>query len=275
MRNAIAVMVMMCGTGLATTAAAQTADRPSDAPASANGTSTHVEFDAGAFYQSGDYGTGEQIETWSMPFSVTAQRGRLRLSASLPYLVTNAPGDVIVNSGGPFGLPLFSSSQTQTTRMHREGLGDLVVAGDYTLPVSGVQAVVGASVKLPTASVEKGLGTGKTDYSIRGGLAKPIGRVTPFVDVAYNFIGQPKAYSTQDGVSASAGARFRLSRHLVTTAAYDYSRGAVEGFGDRQSVRLGLNASLGDHLGLGVYGSKGVSRAAADTGAGLQLGLGF
>lgn len=272
MRKRIGVWAVVAGLVGAAPLHAQTVQAEREQPRQSD---TKVEIGTGAFYQSGDYGTGQRIETLSVPLNLIVTTGRVRFSASLPYLRTTAPANVIVNGGGLLGLPVLSSQQTHTERTRRDGLGDLTLAGDYFLPVSGVEARIGAAVKLPTASTDKGLGTGKVDYAVRAGVAKPIGRVTPFADIACNFIGKPQAFSVRNGISASAGARLRVSNHVVTTAAYDYAEGNLEGGGDQQSVRLGLNAALTDHIGLGLYGAKGVSDAAADTGSGVQLGYAF
>ncbi|MGB5725196.1 MAG: hypothetical protein WBM39_12355, partial [Parasphingorhabdus sp.] len=142
---------------------------------------TRFQIVAGVDHVAGDVGEGLDYRTTFATTGVAMTKGRFSASASIPYISSTAPQEVIINQGGLFGTPLLGSSGTQTGQVKRDGIGDLSLAAAYQLPVTGVDASIGASVKVPTASREKGLGTGKVDYGVSGQLSKKIGAVVPFV----------------------------------------------------------------------------------------------
>ena len=243
-------------------------------PAPAQPSKTQVTLLAGTDYAEGQI-AGQSYDTLSTSAGMTLSKGRFSLSASLPYLVTNAPANLIVSQGGLFGTPLFATPISQTTRVRRQGIGDVTVQAAYQLPTRDFDAVIAGAVKLPTASAQDGLGSGKTDYGISGQLSKRLGAVTPFVSAGYTVIGQPQGYAVHDTLSASAGARVILGRASGLSFDYAFAQSASDTIGDRQSVGVGLDTQLAPRLRLGLDGSTGLSADAPAMQVGLRVGLGF
>ena len=230
---------------------------------------------AGVDHIEGDAGQGLDYKTTFATTGVAMTRGRFSASASLPYISSTAPQEVIINQGGLFGTPLLGSSGTRTGQVRREGIGDLSLGAAYQLPVSGVDASIGASVKVPTASREKGLGTGKVDYGVSGQLSKKLGAVVPFVGAGYTVIGEPDNFETRNRMSATAGSHLLLGKQSALTASYSYEQSASSSIGDSQSIGMGFGTNLTRSVRIGVDGALGLSDAAPDTRVGLKLRVGI
>ncbi len=230
---------------------------------------------AGIEHVEGDVGEGLNYRTSFATTGVAMSKGRFSASASLPYISSTAPQEVIINQGGLFGTPLLSSNGSRTDQVKREGIGDLSLNAAYQLPVSGVDASIGASVKVPTASREKGLGTGKVDYGVSGQLSKKMGAVVPFVGAGYTIIGEPDNFATRNILSGTAGSQLLLGKSSSLTAAYSYEQSASSSIGDRQSINMGFGTNLTRSVRIGVDGAVGLSDAAPDTRVGLKLRVGI
>src|SRR3546814_13985112 len=97
-----------------------------------------VELSTGLEYQEGEYGTGESIEIWTVPTRVRVQSGQVILSATLPYLRVDAPGNVVRGGGGILGLPILIDPTAPRESVRRDGVGDLELAAAYGVPTDDV-----------------------------------------------------------------------------------------------------------------------------------------
>lgn len=232
-----------------------------------------VELSTGIEYQQGEYGTGQRIETISVPASLRVTTGQVRFSATLPYLRVDAPGNVIGGGGGLLGLPIIVDPTEPATRIRRQGVGDLRLGAAYTVPSASVGLSVSSQVKVPTASRDKGLGTGEMDFAVGAELSKTFGGVTPFVGLGYTLPGDPEGFDLRNSLSARAGAAVQMGPAVRGHVAYGYAQSLSPLVPDEQQVSTGLNAGLSDSLSLGLWGSAGLSEGSPDVGAGIQLGV--
>ncbi len=153
-----------------------------------SGTGPGWEVSSGVEYESGDYGTGTDIEIVSVPNRLGMSIGRVRLIAAIPFYRIEGPADVI--PGNVLGLPFLPQPQPDADSVTRKGWGDLELGAAYALPVETVNLSLSGSVKLPTA--ENGLGTGETDYTIGAELSKALSdKIIPFASVSYTLPGSP------------------------------------------------------------------------------------
>lgn len=265
MRFVLSLAAALCTTTLSAQEATDREQGPRDDPA-------RVVFSTGADFESGDYGVDADLEKTAIPVAIGVAKGRVRASAQLPWVRVTAPANVIAPTG-PLGLPILVDPTRPSTRTTREGVGDLRLAAAYDLPVRGFQASVGTSAKVPTASVAKGLGTGKADYSVNADVAKPLGAVTPYAGVAYTMAGDPDGFDIGNSFSGQAGATLRLGKSTSANLGYAYAQSQVDQGEDDQRLVGGLNAGIGGRLSLGVYGSSGLSDGAPDVAGGVSLGI--
>lgn len=230
-------------------------------------------------FAASDYVTGDladrEYETASFSTGARVTSGRFAFAASIPYIVTSAPEDVIVSGGGLLGTALLSRPTTQPSTVTREGIGDLTLQADYQLPVGGLNASVGGIIKVPTASREAALGTGEVDFGINGQISQRFGKVIPFLTAGYTVIGEPAGFDVRNTVSGAVGSQFLVSNLSSLTVSYSYDQAATELAGDNQSVGLGFATNLTKRLQLGVDARTGLSTDAPDARVGLRLGMGF
>lgn len=229
---------------------------------------------SGADYSSGRYGTGQRISIATASLGLRAAHKRLTIFAAIPVVRIDAPANVVV-TGGPLGLPLFADPTRPATRIRRSGLGDATIGGAYQLldPKPGrVALALTGSIKLPTASAARGLGTGKTDFAIAADVARA-GKITPFAQIAYTVVGQPASFRLKNIVAAKGGVALRVGKTSNVSLSYSYASRAIAGIADRRELGAGLETALSNRLSVGVQGSVGLSRSAPAAGAGLRLGL--
>jgi hypothetical protein len=224
---------------------------------------------AGIDYSRGEYGADEKTSLLVVPLSVRAGVGGLRVSATLPYLRIDSPGNVV--SGGPGG-PIIVDPNAPSTRDVRKGFGDLSLGAAYGIPFAGLDLDLSARVKLPTSARLKSLGTGKTDVAVRGELSKSIGTWTPFASVGYRFLGDPAEVDLRNSVSTSVGTIKQLGS-TVLVASYDYARATTAAVDDAHELFAAVSGRLTDRVNLTTYGIAGLSEGSPEFGVGLLVTL--
>ncbi len=232
----------------------------------------HFELSTGIDFERGDYGTGAEVEKLSVPFTVRTSAGRVRASAQLPWVRVTAPENVIAPTG-PLGFPILFDPSRPAAVSTREGVGDLRVGVAYELPTTGITSSVRTGVKVPTASVSRGLGTGEVDYNAGLDLSTAVGPLVPFASVTYTLPGDPAGLEIKNTLSGHAGTALRLGPSTSAHVGYGYAQSPSELSQDDQRVFGGVNTIFGRGVSLGVYGSGGLSNGAPEVGAGVTLGL--
>lgn len=230
-------------------------------------------------FAASDYITGaladREYETVSVSAGARVTSGRFSFAASVPYIVTSAPEDVIVSGGGLLGTALLSRPSTLPSTVTREGIGDLTLQADYQLPIGSLNAAVGGIIKVPTASREAALGTGELDFGVNGQISRRFGDVIPYVTAGYTIIGEPIGFDVRNTLTGAVGSQFVVSNLSSVTLSYSYEQAATTQIGDNQSLGLGFATSLTNRLQLGVDARAGLSTDAPDARVGIRLGVGF
>lgn len=235
---------------------------------------TQFRLVAGADHATGEF-AGQEYETQSVSVGVGVTSGRFDASVTVPYVSTSAPEDLIVSQGGLLGTPLLASGQTETREVRRSGLGDVSVQASYALPLGDLNASVGGSVKLPTASREEGLGTGEVDLGLSANVSHRVGDLVPFAGVGYTIVGEPEGFDVRNTLAGTAGSHVLLGGSSALSLSYNYEQSRTRDIGDRQSVGVGFGTNVASNLRLGVEGSAGLTENAPDTQLGVRLGIGF
>lgn len=237
------------------------------------GTGIAAEFVTGVEYQQGDLLAGERVEIFTVQNAARLRTGRTTFSASLPWHRIEAPGNV-VGGGGLFGLPIIVDPTRPSTRDVRQELGDLRIGVGHALePVGGFELSLSGQVKVPTASAERGVGTGETDVEVGAQVARQFGALTPFASVGYTMPGEPKNYELENGISARVGTSLELGRGMRGSVSYGYAESLSPRVSDEQQILAGLSADLSRSVSLGFHGIAGLSNGSTDVGAGVSVGF--
>lgn len=232
-------------------------------PASRLGISTGFDF------SSGEYGESQATEVWYVPLTVKYEwRRRWVFRVTVPYLRVTSPGSIV--TGGDI-VAVTEGARRET----REGLGDVVTGVTYRIdpPHRALPyADLSTRIKIPTASQKQGLGTGEVDTTLQIDLMKPFGRFTPFGTVAFRFVGDPPDADLTDTFSASVGFDYRIATPLSAGLYYGWRQTASRSLGDAHEIVAFASWRLAGHFTIGPYAEAGLSTAAPDFGAGIQLG---
>lgn len=268
-----AILVLGCTPATAFAQEAEPVSAPETGPETGPQTGPRWEISSGAEFESGDYGTGTEIDILSVPNRLGMSIGRVKLVAAIPHYRIEGPSTVI--PGNVLGLPLLTQPQpVEGDSVTRSGWGDLELGAVYALPVGAVNLSLSGSVKLPTA--ENNLGTGQTDYTVGADVSKALSdSFIPFASFSYTLPGAPDGISLQDRYAATAGVATWLGSKAQLYASYRYAANPDAAATSDQRLQAGLNTSIGAGLSLGFFGSAGMSRGAPDRSAGLRLGFAF
>jgi hypothetical protein len=283
-----------------------------------------ASFATGYEYDSGLAGdTTQQF----IPFAARLEYGAFAVSVATSRV--SIEGEYVV---GGFSIPGLSAARLEAAlarinerlgssvtladiadlSLDTSGVGDTLVSLSYTwfdpdrwLPFIELTT----SVKLPTASAQKRIGTGETDWILQVDLAKPIGRVTPFASLAYRFNGGPISLGQRsvpitsqavidltnqtaivldaaripvnNSVLATVGSSMLLSDSLVQLAGqnlglyagvlYDFEQSPFEGVDDAHELAAYMTFDLFGRLQFGPSFLVGLSRSAPKWGIATQF----
>jgi hypothetical protein len=262
LRAGLALLAISCA--FVARARAEGGEKPARArPASRIGVSTGFDF------SSGEYGESQPTEVWYVPLNVKYEwRRRWVFRVTVPYLRVTSPGSIVT------GRDIVAVSEG-APRETREGLGDVVmgITCRFDPPHRALPYVdLSTRVKLPTASQKEGLGTGEFDTTLQMDLMKPFGRFTPFGTVAFRFVGDPPDADLTDTISASIGFDHRIAEGVSAGLYYAWRQTASRSLGDSHEIVPFVSWKIARHFTIGPYAVVGLSTAAPDFGAGIQLG---
>lgn len=221
----------------------------------------YVQFSVGADYSKGDYGTTPDTEMLAIPVGFKLKQGDFFVRASLPWLRVEGPA--VPGDGGaiPGAGPTTS----------RSGIGDLSLAAGYSLPVGDTTFFdLTGKVKLPTASEEKGLGTGTTDFTAEAELTQMFGDTSVSVRGGRRFNGSIAAFPLDDVWQAGASI-YHTTDQLTLGLDYDWREGALPTAPDRSELTGSIGFKLNEKFRLQGYAYTGLSDGSPDLGGGLQL----
>ncbi len=221
----------------------------------------YIQFSLGADYSSGDYGTTPDTTMLAVPVGFKLKQGDFFVRASLPWLRVEGPA--VPGDGGaiPGAGPTAS----------RSGIGDLNLAAGYSLPIGDTTYFdMTGKVKLPTASEEKGLSTGTTDFTAEAELTQVFGMTSVSVRGGRRFNGSTAAFSLQDVWQAGASI-YHTAGDVTVGLDYDWREGALLTAPDRSELTGSIGFKLNDGFRIQGYAYTGLSDGSPDLGGGLQL----
>lgn len=283
LRPAAWLLALIPGAALADTLASVATDAPaqaSDAPAP-----MPWEVSLGASYSNGAYDTLDKSYVTAFPLSLRYVHNGLWIRATVPYIILRGPTDLLdapqpIGGGGRFnpaggdmdggdaiprapGLPPLS---------HVSGIGDVAVTVGYRFDLDDLTHLSASTrLKLPTAKVSDGLGTGKVDVILGGDLARDIGRATLSVGVAHRFTGQPDYVVLHDTWSLNGNFAWHLGARALVGLDYEWRQSVVPGYATSNDVTAFTSLPLTARTRIDVYGGTGIGRGGAALLGGMAL----
>ena len=214
--------------------------------------STGVERDIGS------YGGPVDIEEFYVPLIASISNDTMGFRVTVPYLSVKSPVDE-------------ASNETVTV----SGLGDITLSATlYNVLESqqlGVVVDMLAGVKLGTAEVDKGLGTGETDFTVRADAFKFFDEVTLLASAGYRWRGDPEGVDIDNVMLASIGAAYFTATDDILGLTFDFRESAYAGNDDIRELTVFYSHRFNDSFDLELYALTGFGDSSPDWGAGLRL----
>ena len=243
------------------------------------------QFGSAPSFSSGTYGTDTRTEVLYTPITARRLFDDGDLTLVFPVLCVWGNGGVTVVNGTPVRQQRLANSGANVSRGGRTtaavadtsgaasqcGMGDIVVRGRYYLldEHGWVPTIaVGAHVKVPTASAERGLGTGRPDEGIGLEVSRTFASGTiAMVDGGYTAIGKPAGVDYSNNWWYDVGIGQDLVKKVVNLSAFfgDY-RAILPGYGNGRSILTAVSVTGANGWRVQVSGEFGLSESAPDHG---------
>ncbi|MDG2320526.1 MAG: hypothetical protein P8L79_09730 [Rhodospirillaceae bacterium] len=220
----------------------------------------------GMDYTSGSYGADEKTEILYMPLSLQAQGGPWTVRAVVPWLHVDGPAIILDGAdGGNVGMRDAESAS---------GMGDLSLSLMYSFEQFYDRSLfidMTVRVKVPTASLDAGLGTGEPDAALQLDLAQAIGPLIPFATLGYKWAGVPAGFKLRNTIYGSVGLQYSWSDLVATGVSYDYRQSSLRGSPNPQEGLAYLNISFTDDWSVNIYSVVGFSENSPSAGGGIAF----
>jgi hypothetical protein len=184
-------------------------------------------------YLTGDYGEDNDTDIYYTAWTIKRYLEKGDVTLTVPYLDISADGATFVGgevepiNGGDSG----------------SGLGDIILKGRYyAIAQDGLIPYIDlvGSIKLPTADEDKGLGTGKTDFTCMVEFARRLKNNDWIAlgEVGYTFVGDPAGYDADNRWLYSVGLAYELDPKITLSSYIDGRTAIFEGNDDPLSILL-------------------------------------
>src|SRR5688572_25644006 len=229
-----------------------------------------MSFTLGAGYDRGGFGTTEISRALYLPFSFRYTATRFDFSVSSSIARLDAPDGVRLIDGvptrvAPDGVPL-----------RETGMGDVVLRTrlflieDRGAGTSAPSITPFVRLKIPTASAERGLGTGETDFGFGVEVDKTFSSLFVFGDLGYTVVGKIPRMSLRNRALGSIGLGKQLSDDLSVSGMLDWRRSIVEGSPNPTDLIGVLSYRLGETT-ISPNAFLGLTDGSPDFGFAVQM----
>ncbi len=221
----------------------------------------------GMDYLSGDYGSANTTEIKVATTTARYKHDKWTMQASLPYLEIKGAG-VTVD-----GIPVSGGGGT-TAR----GIGDLNLSLAYLIfydATAGYGISTKAKVKLPLADEDKGLGTGKTDFSLQIDPFIVLDRTTLFSTIGYKVYGDTSTTDYNNVWFATVGGMYKINDSVSFGLGGNFRKKVTNTSQNKRDIFLFATNKLSDKNRLEFHLLKGFSDSSPDWGGGLAFKRSF
>lgn len=234
-------------------------------------TDTLFSIGVGVEYTNGTYGASQATHILNTSVNTKLESGDHTVKLTLPYLVVSAPAGGKVTSVDDKGRAVRDGDGDLVTE---SGQGDVLASYGYNLlddRTSGTVLDAVAKIKFGTASVSKGLGTGKNDHAFQLDLAKTLASFTALGTLGYKVLGEPVGVNFDNIWFGSVGASYRYSGMGSVGLIYDYRQAATARNEAQREISAYLSTKTDGGNRFQIYVLKGYSKSSPDWGVGLAF----
>lgn len=227
-------------------------------------------FTTGVDYSEGDYGQSIKTKITYIPFTARYEIDRWTFKATLPWLHIEGPGGVSADSR------VITGTTSSTTRSSESGQGDLVTAATYSAVMLNEQKFyldLTAKIKLPTASESRGLGTGKSDYTIAADAYKTLGSFTALATLGYRWLGDPSGVDLHNVWFGTLGGVYKINPKNNIGLTVDLREATSDSGTNLREYTVFYSHKFNDTYKLQTYLVHGDTRSSVDWGGGAMLSM--
>jgi len=238
------------------------------APLTAEDSDFEFTLSTGIEFTSGTYGGDADIEDTYVPLTATVVNGPLTFRLSVPYLSVRAPEGTIFD---PDGQPLPGTGAMTT----ESGLGDII--GSVTVydvlrsSRMNIAMDLTGKVKFGTADEDKGLGTGKNDYTVQADVYKFMDDFTLLGSIGYRLRGDPEDIDLDNVLIASLGGIYRFTPDMSGGLFFDFRESAISGNDSIQELSAFVSRRISENWKLQFCALTGCTDSSPDWGGGIQV----
>lgn len=218
-------------------------------------------------YSSGTYGNAKPTDILYVPVTGKYESDNLTLKLTVPYISITSPGGVVR------GIGRFGRITTRTTTTTNSGLGDITTSAGYNVYTGDSLAfdLVG-NIKFGTADANRGLGTGKNDYSAQIDGYHTRNKTTLFWTVGYKVYGSPVAgVILNNAPYGTIGASQKLSNKTSAGIMLDMAKSPSIYSTDQGEVTVFISHKIATNIKVQANALKGFSNGSPDFGGGAMI----
>lgn len=257
----------------------------------------HWELSLGATFSDGSYGQPQRTDVAAFPLSLRYAAHGFWVRVTVPYVILRGPinlldtpqpgegGGKVFGPGGAHdgapGPPFFLPGEAQVQgggmlphlpSIHSDGLGDISLTAGYRFDLGErTHLSMSSRLKIPTASVEDGLGTGKVDVTLGGDIGRDIGRATITVGTRRRFTGRPAGTDLRDTWAIAGDFGYRLGKGVMAGLDYEWRQSVTPGFSPAHDLTAWTSLPLKRDWRLELYGGTGFGRGSASAIGGVSV----
>lgn len=246
-----------------------------------------IKVGAGIDYTTGKYGTSTTTDITQVPVTLGYDIDNWSFKLAVPYIHVSGADNVIpgvgpVNNSNPNGRgkgkgrgnSQGGATPTTETTGSASGLGDITAAATYEAYTNsdaqfGIDLT--GKVKFGTADADKGLGTGKNDYTFSVDMYKGFGAWNVFGGVSYTWLGSSQYIRLNDVFGANLGASYKLDSHSSFGAYYDYREKTSDAGFARNELTAYYAYKFANNWKAQAYVTKGFTDGSPDWGVGATV----
>ena len=248
----------------------------------------------GAEFSSGSYGTDSRTSIVSLPLTIVwYPTERIDLSIDIPYLfqrngtvrpgmVSAGPGNRTMlmptggmpGPGGSTGSGTAGTASSGAITQTDSGPGDITVRGGYILLMDDgllPQIRPSITVKLPTASRSRGLGTGQYDGGVAVEISKWLGNFNVFVEPGYTVQEKDEQLALRNYWLTTVGLAWQITDSIRSIIFLKDETAPSDNSGRVQELRLKGKFQVTKQTGFEAYIAKGLTTNSPDYGSGFSI----
>ncbi len=247
------------------------------------------DFEISPSFISGDYGTDDDVDTFYLPFIFSFYPSqKVRGTVVVPWVYQSSTQVTFAGAMGRHsfqtvegatdsdasGMGHHSFQTVEGSRDSESGWGDIILQGEYALllePMDSFNFLLEGTVKLPTASESKGLGTGETDVGLAAELGRTVNQVYYFGRLGYTVVGEPSGINFDNPFLYEGGISFPINPQFYLTLSLEGSTSIDDDLDDPLEGVVSGDYQWGADLSLNGFFLVGLSDGSPDYG----IGIGF